>query len=181
MNFNTFAQFLSELENISSRTQMTTITADFLKQLDSTSVKPAMYLLQGRLAPKYIPIEFNFSLKLIIKSLSQIIEEQIILDLYKSKGGVGLMVEEILTNWNKYVEQQNKLDLINFEYKPANKNIEDVFKDLELIANSSGSGSQEKKMSTYLNLILSVDSLSAKYISFSMDILLRLKKKKKNS
>lgn len=165
MNFKTFAQFLSELENISSRTQMTITTADFIKQLDSTSVKPAMYLLQGRLAPKYIPLEFNFSLKLIIKSLSQAIAEETILNLYKSKGDVGLMVEELLSNWEKYTNQANKLDVNNYEYKPKEKNISIVFEELNTIATASGAGSQEKKLSAYLNLVLSVDPLSAKYIS----------------
>ncbi len=165
MNFKTFAQFLSELENISSRTQMTITTADFIKQLDSTSVKPAMYLLQGRLAPKYIPLEFNFSLKLIIKSLSQAIAEETILNLYKSKGDVGLMVEELLSNWEKYTDHSNKLGINNYEYKPKEKNISIVFEELNTIATASGAGSQEKKMSAYLSLVLSVDPMSAKYIS----------------
>lgn len=165
MNFKTFAQFLSELENISSRTQMTITTADFIKQLDLTSVKPAMYLLQGRLAPKYIPLEFNFSLKLIIKSLSQAIAEETITDLYKIKGDVGLMVEELLSNWEKYTNHSNKLDINNYEYKPKEKNISTVFEELNTIATASGAGSQEKKMSAYLSLVLSVDPLSAKYIS----------------
>lgn len=165
MNFKTFAQFLSELENISSRTQMTITTADFIKQLDSTSVKPAMYLLQGRLAPKYIPLEFNFSLKLIIKSLSQAIAEETIIDLYKTKGDVGLMVEELLSNWEKYTNHSNKLGINNYEYKPKEKNISIVFEELNTIATASGAGSQEKKMSAYLSLVLSVDPMSAKYIS----------------
>ena len=165
MNFKTFAQFLSELENISSRTQMTIVTAEFLKQLDSTSVKPAMYLLQGRLAPKYIPLEFNFSLKLIIKSLSQFVDESVLLEIYKAKGDVGLMVEEVLSNWTKFTQQTNKLELNTFEYKPIDQDVTTVFDSLNLIANSGGSGSQEKKMTTFSNLVLSIDPLSAKYIS----------------
>lgn len=164
MDFNNFAQFLSKLENLSSRNEMTVYTSEFLKQLDPASVKPAMYLLQGRLAPKYIPIEFNFSLKLIIKSLSLAVNESQVLEIYKSKGDVGLLVEEILNNWNKYKNTEN-LALDNFEYSPRSLSVTDVFNDLEKIALATGSGSQEKKMTVFLNLILSIDSLSAKYIS----------------
>lgn len=165
MNFKTFAQFLSELENLSSRNEMTVKTAEFLRLLDSTSVKPAMYLLQGRLAPKYIPIEFNFSLKLMIKAISVVLNEDKALEIYKAKGDAGLMVEDILMNWDEYIKESNKLNLDSFDYSPKELKMEEVFESLKVIADSSGSGSQEKKMTTYLNLMLSSDPLSAKYIS----------------
>jgi DNA ligase 1 len=165
MNFTTFAQFLSSLESVSSRNQMTTITADFLKQLDSTSVKPAMYLLQGRLAPKYVPIEFNFSLKLIIKSLSLVLKEETVLGIYKSKGDAGLMVEELLSNWSKYKIDANKLEVDGYDYSPKELKIQSVFEQLNSIATATGSGSQDKKMQSFLKLILSSDPLSARYIS----------------
>jgi len=165
MNFKTFAQFLSELEQISSRNEMTVKTADFLRLLDSTSVKPAMYLLQGRLAPKYIPLEFNFSLKLMIKAISVVLNEDKALEIYKSKGDVGLMAEDILINWEKYKKESNKLNLDSFNYSPKELKVSEVFDLLKVIAESGGAGSQEKKMSAYLNLMLSSDPLSVKYIS----------------
>lgn len=165
MNFKTFAQFLSELDIISSRNEMTIKTADFLRLLDSTSVKPAMYLLQGRLAPKYIPIEFNFSLKLMIKAISVVLNEDKALEIYKAKGDVGLMAEDILINWDKYKDESNKLNLDSYDYSPKELKMEEVFDALKVIADAGGSGSQEKKMTAYLDLMLSSDPLSAKYIS----------------
>lgn len=165
MNFQTFAQFLSELEGISGRTDMTIKTAEFLRSLNSEDVKPAMYLLQGRLAPKYIPLEFNFSLKLIIKSLSLAIEESIVVTSYKKLGDAGLMVADILKNWDKFSRSRQNMDLITYTYSIKDLSVHDVFEKLEEIATASGAGSQEKKMTTFLNLVLSCDPLSAKYIS----------------
>lgn len=165
MDFKIFAQFLSELESISSRNDMTVKTAEFLRLLDKDSVKPAMYLLQGRLAPKYIPLEFNFSLKLIIKAFSLAIEESIPLEIYKRTGDVGLMAEELLNNWSTYSAQSQKISLDSYVFLPKENSIQEIFDSLKIIAESSGSGSQERKMNQYLNLMLSNDPLSAKYIS----------------
>lgn len=169
MKFLEFAQLLSKVEETSSRNSITEILADFLKALDVEDAKPAMYLLQGRLSPKYIPLEFNFSLKLIIKSLGLILDEAEVLALYKSVGDAGLLLEKLLNNWDSYTakalqisfESESKLD---FKYNPKNLDLIEVYNFLELIATDNGGGSQERKMHSFLRLILSCDPLSAKYI-----------------
>lgn len=165
MDFKIFAQFLSDLENLSSRNEMTVKTSDFLRLLDQKSVKPAMYLLQGRLAPKYIPLEFNFSLKLIIKAFSLALDEALVTGIYKQKGDAGLMAEDILLNWKDYSTKNAQVSLDSYNYSPKALDVDDVYNSLTQIAQASGAGSQEKKMTTYLNLMLSSDPLSAKYIS----------------
>ncbi len=165
MDFKIFAQFLSDLENLSSRNEMTVKTSDFLRLLDQDSVKPAMYLLQGRLASKYIPLEFNFSLKLIIKAFSLALDEALVTGIYKKKGDVGLMAEDILLNWNEYSTKNAQVSLDSYNYSPKTLDVDEVYNSLTQIAQASGVGSQEKKMTTYLNLMLCSDPLSAKYIS----------------
>lgn len=165
MDFKIFAQFLSDLENLSSRNEMTVKTSDFLRLLDKDSVKPVMYLLQGRLAPKYIPLEFNFSLKLIIKAFSLALDEALVTGIYKQKGDVGLMAEDILLNWTEYSTKNTQVSLDSYNYSPKTLDIDEVYNSLTQIAQASGAGSQEKKMTTYLNLMLCSDPLSAKYIS----------------
>ena len=165
MDFKIFAQFLSDLENLSSRNEMTVKTSDFLRLLDKDSVKPVMYLLQGRLAPKYIPLEFNFSLKLIIKAFSLALDEALVTGIYKQKGDVGLMAEDILLNWTEYSTKNTQVSLDSYNYSPKTLDIDEVYNSLTQIVQASGAGSQEKKMTTYLNLMLCSDPLSAKYIS----------------
>lgn len=165
MDFKIFAQFLSDLENLSSRNEMTVKTSDFLRLLDKDSVKPAMYLLQGRLAPKYIPLEFNFSLKLIIKAFSLALDEALVTGIYKQKGDVGLMAEDILLNWTEYSTKNTQVSLDSYNYSPKTLDVDEVYNSLTQIAQASGAGSQEKKMTTYLNLMLCSNPLSAKYIS----------------
>lgn len=57
--FSTVAEAFERLERTSSRKQLTTILADLLKQVDANAIAEVAYLLQGRVAPLYEPVEFG--------------------------------------------------------------------------------------------------------------------------
>ncbi len=69
MLFKDFAEFLNKVENISGRNEVTVLLAEFLRKLKKDEIKETLYLLQGRLVPKYIDLEFKFSSKLIMSAL----------------------------------------------------------------------------------------------------------------
>lgn len=149
MKFHVFAEFLSEIEKLNSRNEITVQLADFLTKLKIEEVKPVMYLLQGRLVPKFIDVEFNFSEKLVIRAL----EEKYEVDaksLLSKLGDTGLVAEDIL---NKREGSGKKTELA------------DVYSKLEELAMVSGKGSQEGKLTRYKELIESVDPLSARYVT----------------
>lgn len=144
MQFSEFAKFLQSIEKIGSRNEITIMVANFLGKLSVSEVKPAMYLIQGRLVPKFIDKEFNFSEKLILRAL----EEKFNVDaksLFSKLGDAGLVAEELVLN------KQSKLT------------INETYSELEKIALTSGKGSQEGKLTSYKELISNLDSIGAKY------------------
>ena len=169
MKFKSFAEYLEKISNTAGRTDMTVIVAELLKKLKGDEIKYAMYLIQGRLAPKFANLEFNISQKLLLRAIGDLTEdEKRIKTLYHKFGDMGLVAEEVVSNHSKYLSDQN-VKLIEeekpIEYKDKSLIIEEVYKKLYDIAKASGKGSQEIKMQKYNELILQLDSLSAKFVS----------------
>ncbi len=167
MTFKEFSQYLQKLESISSRNELTLVLVDLLNALDPSEVKNSMYLIQGRLVPQYVNTEFNFSSKLIVraltgKALDSVVLENQIKSILSVKGDMGHVVEDLLNQKDFLNNFQLGLDFSQSSNKPT---IEEVYKSLKNIANASGKGSQEQKMEMYFNLILSLDALSAKYVT----------------
>lgn len=167
MTFKEFSQYLQKLESISSRNELTLVLVDLLNALDPSEVKNSMYLIQGRLVPQYVNIEFNFSGKLIVKAIAgkaldpSAMESQI-KSILSVRGDMGHVVEELLNQKDFLNNFQLGLDFSSSSNEPS---IQDVYKSLENIATSSGKGSQEQKMDSYFKLILSLDPKSAKYVT----------------
>src|SRR5713226_6230710 len=69
--FSGLAEAFEELERTSSRKQLTTILANLLRQVDADAIAEVAYLLQGRVAPLYEPVEFGLGERSIEKAVSQ--------------------------------------------------------------------------------------------------------------
>src|SRR5260221_581021 len=174
MLFKDFAEFLNKVENISGRNEVTVLLAEFLRKLKKDEIKETLYLLQGRLVPKYIDLEFKFSSKLIMSALANIVEsEKQVKEIYSRVGDVGLLAEEILIEIRdqrlENRDQEKGLPRLEnqkeYSYKEKRLQIIDVYSHLKDLALNEGKGSQEYKMQSYLDLILSLDPLSARYVS----------------
>jgi DNA ligase-1 len=148
MKFIEFAEFLQDIETTGSRNEMTVKVSNFLDRLSLEEIKPAMYLIQGRLVPKFIAVEFNFSEKLVLRAIETSFEVNT-KELYAKFGDAGTVIFETLNN--KQISS------------PKNLEIEAAYKDLTVLASLSGKGSQEAKLKKYLEIISSLDPLSAKY------------------
>lgn len=181
MQLSEFSQFLQKVETTSSRNEITVITAEFLNKLRGEEIKPTMYLMQGRLVPKYIPIEFNMSSKLILRALEDLVEnKETIKKLYHQVGDVGLVAEEVVRDRRLEVrdlgaeDRSLKLERVE-EYRNVRiDTILEAHKALSEIAEAAGKGSQVGKMSKYKNMILNVDPLSARYLTRIITGTLRL-------
>src|SRR5690606_115444 len=150
MLFKEFAQFLKDIETVDSRNEMTVKIAEFLNNLSVDEVKPVMYLMQGRLAPKFVPVEFNFSEKLVLRAIENTFQVNT-KELYSKLGDAGSLIEQVLQ------EKQKSND--------KSLNILEIYKELEILSALSGKGSQEGKINKYLEIVNSLDSLSAKYVT----------------
>ncbi len=73
-----FQKFASSLETLSQTTKRLEITqqlAELLAQLTEDEIQPSCYLLQGRLTPAYESLEFQLSIKMILRALSRVKQE----------------------------------------------------------------------------------------------------------
>ncbi len=153
MLFKDFADYLAKLEKISSRNEMTEILAELFSKLATDEIKQAVYLLSGRVAPSFLPIEFNFSVKLSVKALAVFFEQsdQKTLAEYKKVGDVG-----------GYIESKTKT-LKPFEI--TNLTINQVFDELEKLALLSGKNSQTDKQQIFIKLLKQLTPIEAKFVA----------------
>ncbi len=148
MTFSSFAKYLEKLEAISSRNEMVTVLAELLKSLDKNEIQQAMYLMQGRVVPKFIPLEFNFAGKQMQKVLSAIAgDEKKVADLFEKKGDLGLVAEEIVPS------------------KSKGFSINEVYDVLKNIAVTGGKGSVENKTKQVQELFEKFDNIEAKFVT----------------
>jgi DNA ligase-1 len=149
MRFVDFSNYLSRLETLSSRNEITAILSDLIHELKKDEVKNAMYLLQGRVAPQYENIEFSFSDKMIIRALIKYSHktEVEVNSAYKNVGDIGLLVDELIDNASsKY-------------------SINEVFNILKEIPFITGKNSQTFKEQKYIDLISNSTNNEIKFIN----------------
>lgn len=146
MKFREFSEFLQDIEKTNSRNEATVKLAEFFKKIDPDEVKSLMYLMQGRLVPKFIYLEFNFSDKLALKA----IEGEFGVnskELYSKLGDLGLVVETLQIK------------------TPNSPSVTEIYQDLMNLAELGGKGSQESKSKKFIEIINKLDPISGKFVS----------------
>ncbi|KKT39556.1 MAG: putative DNA ligase [Candidatus Collierbacteria bacterium GW2011_GWF1_44_12] len=68
MKFKDFVVYLERLEKTSSRLAITDILVELLRKLEAGESRVAMYLIVGRVAPDFEPIEFGMAVKMVIRT-----------------------------------------------------------------------------------------------------------------
>lgn len=151
MKYTTFADYLEKLEETSSRLALIDILSELFKEAEEDEVDKIVYLLQGRVAPFFAPIEIGMAEKNVAAAIGLAYEadKDKVLELYSELGDMGLAAQEL---GNKQQVTSNKLS------------VEDVFNTLSDIANTSGEGSVEKKQTTFANLLQKLDPASVKHV-----------------
>ena len=151
MRFKDLSLYLQKLENTASRNDMILLLSELFKEVPVEDFGKVMYLLQGRVVPLYVNIEFGMADKMVLKALSsayEIGEKELTVE-FKKIGDIGELAEKLSKEVSKSKEEVT---------------IEHVYSELEKIAKISGEGSVEQKTSTLSNLLKSADPLSCRYI-----------------
>ncbi len=156
MKFQRFAQYLSLLEKTSKRLDITDILSKLIKELDEKETDIAIYLSLGQLGPLFAQIDFAIAEKMMIRILCLAYEtkEEEIKRIYEKEGDLGNVAELLSAG------------LLSREHKTIHKgvSITKVFETLKEIANISGTGSQDKKVSEFSRLLKDLDPLSARFV-----------------
>jgi DNA ligase-1 len=146
MKFSEFCTYLTKLESISSRNEMVVVVAELYNKLGD-DVAEATYLLQGRVAPLFLPIEFSFSGKSLLKAFAVKFSKTKPAEMYKKLGDFGLLAEQLLG-----------------KSKSAGPSIKQVHASLTEITAVQGKNSQTTKQGLFLELLAKLSAEEAKYV-----------------
>ncbi|OGK16251.1 hypothetical protein A2774_04675 [Candidatus Roizmanbacteria bacterium RIFCSPHIGHO2_01_FULL_39_12c] len=152
MKFSEFAVYIEQIEKASSRLTMTELLAELFKKLNKEEIEKSVYLLQGRLAPLFNPLEFGMAEKMVSKSvvMALCLDNKYFKQKYKSVGDIGITTEY----FKKEARALDEKDL----------SILAVYKKLYEMASAAKEGSQEVKIKILADLIRMLDPLSCRYL-----------------
>ncbi len=151
MLFKEFAEYLEKLEKISSRLAITDVLAELIEKMKPEETSKGIYLVLGQLGPDFANQEFGMAVKMVIRAIAMGTERPIeeVTVKYQQKGDLGLLLEEL--------PFENE--------KSVNHSLSEVYDYLLAIAEDSGFGSQDRKVSKLAEILLEVSALERKYIS----------------
>lgn len=148
MDFKQVTIVFEEIDKTSSRTEITRLLGELFKKATPHEANIISNLSMGLLRPPYKGTQFNLAEKNLTKIVAQLLDksESTVAEQAKKKGDLGLVVQE--GQWKSH----------------KNPSITHVYNDLSAIEEISGTGSQEEKGKSVLELLQSLDPTSAKYV-----------------
>ncbi len=169
MKFQTLAKLFDALESTSKRLEMTGLLASFFSEIKSSGdfndLDKIIYLLEGQLVSniKKFP-KLGIAEKMLIQALkipsgisTERIKQKVI-----EKGDIGAAAEEILKN------KKTQKSLIEFnkdkENEQSSLEIQELYSELEKIATTEGTGSQDIKLGILRGLMRKCSPLEIKYL-----------------
>jgi len=157
-SFKELASLCEELEKTKSRLKLASLTADFLRKVDPEEIKPAVYLILGRVFPEWDSRSLHISWKAMWKITRSIanLKEQEYEKIFSDSVDAGDAIMRIFEK--KFEESCGKL-------KGAGLSILNVYQYFEGIASTKGKGSRERKEYLLHELFLKADALESKYIA----------------
>ena len=153
MLYSKLASVYEKLESTSKRLGKTSILAEFFSQLGAKE-SYLVLLASGSVFPAYEEKELGISSQLAIKAIARAtgISESEIVKKWKSVGDIGLVAEQLVVKKKQAVLFQTRLTT------------EKVYETIKKVAEVSGSGAVEKKVSAVAELLSSASPLEARYI-----------------
>jgi len=152
MEFAKLSQYFEQLEQTSSRLALIAILSELFSSIESPGeIEKVCYLVQGRVAPFFEALEMGMAEKTVAKTIAiayNTSQEQVS-KLYSELGDMGLVAERV----------SKEAGIVSNAL-----NVDDVFQGLKTIAQTSGKGTVEKRISLLTDLLKKVDGLSAKYL-----------------
>ncbi len=100
ITFDAICRYLLEIENTRSRNDRTKLLAELLKLIPEESIKEFMYMLDGKITPRYIKSDFNIGSKRLIVVFSKVfnIPKEEVSGSFRELGDVGLLFFNLKKN-----------------------------------------------------------------------------------
>lgn len=148
MQFIVLANAFDQLEKMSGRLEMTKLLADLFSQATPEEAEIIAHLSLGELQAPYKSLQFNLAEKNVIPAIAAFLKFSPLEIAHEAKKGGDLGAVIALYDW-KAEESLSVAQLYN---------------ELCLLAEVSGTGSQEKKGMQLQKLFAALDPISAKYV-----------------
>ncbi len=151
MKFAELGQYLDRMEGTREpRNRLVKLLSElYSKARSPDEIEPLTYLIQGRLAPFFEPIEIGMGEKLVMAGVAEASgrDHTEVSSLYDTLGDLGVVAA-------------------NVSRKPSGRapSITDVHAQLLKISASAGAGSVERKRTTFAALLKALDAASAKHL-----------------
>src|SRR3989344_7156190 len=153
MKFSKLAEYYEKLEGTSKRLELVDILSKLFKESKSGEIGNICYLIQGRVAPFFEPVEIGMAEMTVAQAVGRAFgkSKDEVIKLYRLKGNMGIAASQLAQN-SKSESRNSKLS------------VSEVFGELLKIANFSGEGTVEKKVSTLANILTKQDLISVKHV-----------------
>mgnify|MGYP001608898603 CR=1 FL=1 len=150
MKFSKLAEYYEKLEATSKRLELVDILSKLFEESDASEIGKICYLIQGRVAPFFEPIEMGMSENLVAVAIARAYNtnKDSVIKSYRKFGNMGLAAKELAS------KHHHKGDL----------SVSEVFEGLLKVAKFSGKGTVEQKVATLAGLLKSVDRVCAKHL-----------------
>ena len=154
MDFQKLAELYQELEKTSSGNKMREILADFFKKVPEDDIAVISYLTLGQIASEYEGIVLGMAEKSALKAIAKTagVDETKVKKIMQETGDAGLTAEKLLQKKTQTLVPMGKLT------------VKELFEKLHKITLTTGTGSQEEKINTLVNLLQKASPQGAKYI-----------------
>lgn len=149
MKFSDLAASLDQMEATNSRNELVRLMADVYRACTVDDLGPIAYLIQGRLAPSFEPVEIGLGEKLLITAISSAYSapKDEVAKLNRQTGDLGVTAQRLAT-----VPQHESPSVV------------EVHQRLLKIAAAEGAGSQQAKLDGFTSLLGDLDGTSAKHL-----------------
>ncbi|HKW60054.1 MAG TPA: ATP-dependent DNA ligase [Candidatus Dormibacteraeota bacterium] len=149
MTFAELSKYLDRMEATRSRKELVQALAELYTKASPDEIQPVSYLIQGRLAPFFEPVEIGMGERLVIAAIAEASGRPAdeVSRMFGTLGDLGLVAQKLST-------------------KPSARrpSIAGVHSQLAEIAASSGPGSVVKKRTLFASLLRALDAASAKHL-----------------
>jgi DNA ligase 1 len=149
VKFNQLAASLDQMEATNSRNELVRILSEVYRACSTDELEPITYLIQGRLAPFFEPVEIGLGERLLITAIAAAysVPKEDVTRLNRETGDLGVTAQR----------------LAKASPKKAPSVVE-VHRRLSQIAAAAGEGSQQEKLDGFTGLLRDLDSASAKHL-----------------
>lgn len=154
MNFNILAEHFEKLENTTKRLEMFDILSNLFKKTLNEDIDKVIYICQEQIKPPFENLKIDMAEKMLQKSIARAtgVSLKKVIELYKKKGDLGLVAEELSKSQKSKLVQPKELTLI------------DVYDSFLKTSKASGAGSVDRKISIIAGILGRAKPIEAKYI-----------------